>query len=70
MEWTDGNPGDLVSDLIDVSDTDLDRLSSLPAGVLRDSVRRIRWESANGSVQYAGFQNVIIAAEPDGEWPG
>lgn len=54
----DDVPG-LRSELIDVSDLDLDVLAALPESVLTAALRRIVAEKTQAPDHYAAFQNFI-----------
>lgn len=52
-------PGQIKSDLVDLSDVDLDGLAAVRSPVLASSLQRIRDEVARPDEAVAGFQSSL-----------
>jgi FXSXX-COOH protein len=51
---------DLISDLLDLGGSGLQRLDGVPEAALLSSLRRLLHESDGGAPAFYGFQNMMI----------
>jgi FXSXX-COOH protein len=59
MDDRTGGDVRIESELLDLTDIDLDRLAGLPDSVLRASLRRVLSERVDLPQGYAGFENAM-----------